>query len=492
MTVPKECEAEILRLVEAEKLAPGTAASTLMVHHDVVDRVLEQATTGRPERLPRPSKLDPYKDFMADTLDEYPKLGATRLRTMMCERGFDGSARIVQRHVLEIRPRRAARAYAVCERLPGEEGQIDWGHVGRIRVAGGHRALWVFVMLLAYSRARYAELVLDLTAESLRRSLLRAVSYFAGTPRRWLFDNAKTVVLERHGATARLHPGLVDLASALRVQPTLARVRTPTDKGGVERSIRDLKEGFFAGRKITCVETGNLQLRRYLETIVLERRHPTERERTVREVFAAERARLLPLPTSLPVADLVAPVAVDKTASVRLATNRYSVPPEYAERTLTLVANDERVRLLDGDREVASHARSSGRGQRIDDPAHRRALAKQPRVRAITMRDQMLSVVPELHVLYERWVDEGRNVNFMTGNARKLLGLYGQEIFGNAVRSMNARGTHDVGALSLLCEQERQRMQRQIPVDLQLGAHVRDRVVASHDLASYDKGGNKP
>jgi hypothetical protein len=90
-------------------------------------------------------------------------------------------------------------------------------------------------------------------------------------------------------------------------------------------------------------------------------------------------------------------------------------------------------------------------------------------------------------VLYERWVEQGRNINFMTGHARKLFALYGLEIFGYAVRVMGERGTHDIGALALLCEQERQRTDRPMPVDIVLGAHVVDAVVVPHDLGSYDR-----
>ena len=488
MTIDKESESEILRLVHAEKWPEGTVASELGVHHDVVTRVLTEDESGKPAKEPRPSKLDAYKSFLLEQLEKYPRLHGTRLRTMIEERGFTGSAKIVQRYVKTVRPRKPKKAYLVCERLPGEQGQVDWGHVGRFAVSGGFRALWVFVMLLAYSRMRYAELVLDMTAESLRRSILRAVRFFGGSPRQFLFDNPKIIVLERHGRAARLHAGLIELAGQLRVQPMLARVRTPEDKGGVERAVRELKEGFFAGRTITDLQAGNAGLRRHIETIVMERRHPTIPGRTVGEVFAEERERLLPLPNPMPAAELVLPVAVDKTASVRLGTNHYSVPPEYASRTLTLVADDEHVRLLDGDKSVALHARAWGRQQRIDDAEHRRALvAHRPRAEAITVRDRLVAAVPALSVLYERWVEEGRNINFMTGQVRKLFALYGQDVFGNAVRTMGARGTHDVGALALLCEQERQRMNRPMPVDVVLGEHVVDNVVVPHDLASYDR-----
>jgi transposase len=488
VTVSKECEGEILRLVQAEKWPEGTVASELGVHHDVVTRVLTQDESGQAAREPRRSKLDPYKGFILEQLETYPGLHATRLRAMSAERGFSGSAKIVQRFVKDVRPRKAKKAYLVCERLPGEQGQVDWGHVGHLAVAGGMRALWVFVMFLAYSRMRYAELVLDMTAESLRRSILRALSFFGGAPRQLLFDNPKTIVLERHGRTARLHSGLIELAGQLRVQPVLARVRTPEDKGGVERAIRELKEGFFAGRSITSLETGNAGLRRHIETVVMTRLHPTIPGRTVGEVFVEERERLMPLPNPIPTADLVLPASVDKTASVRLGTNRYSVPPKYASGVLTLVADDDHVRLLDGDEVVARHARAWGRGLRIDDPEHRRALVEQrPRAEAITLRERLLAAVPALSALYERWVDEGRNINFMTGHARKLFALYGQDVFAGAVRIMVERGTHDIGALALLCEQERQRTQRPMPIDVVLGEHVTDNVIVPHDLASYDR-----
>ncbi len=50
--------------------------------------------------------------------------------------------------------------YLRLETLPGEPAQIDWAHVGQLRVPGGVRPLYCFVLLLRYSRAMWAELVL--------------------------------------------------------------------------------------------------------------------------------------------------------------------------------------------------------------------------------------------------------------------------------------------------------------------------------------------
>lgn len=488
MTASREVEAEIQRLAHAEGWAVGTIGDHLGVHHDVVERVLDAEHAVAKERPPRASKLDPYKPFVLAVLEKHPRLRATRISHMLRKRGFRGSAKTVRRYVATVRPRRHADAYLVCERLPGEQAQIDWGKVGTLAVPGGVRVLWVFLMTLAYSRYRYAELVLDLGVETLRRSLRRAVCFFGGTPREWLFDNTKAVVIERFGEAKRFQRDLLELAAALHVMPRLCRPRRPTDKGGVERGIRDLKEAHFAGRTIRSIEQGNRELIEFVQEVVCERKHPTQRTRTVREVWEEERTKLLPLPVHFPSTDLVTPVSVDKTASVRLATNRYSVPAAYEGRTLTLVADDTTVRVLDGTTEVARHVRSQGRDQRIDDLAHRRELAVQRRAaNAAPVRHHLLVEVPELGILFERWVVRGRNVGAMTGRTKKLRELYGPEIFREAVLEMVAHETHDVGALALLCEQARRRRNQPVPLPLPLPAHVIDVDVVSHDLAGYDR-----
>ena len=181
----------------------------------------------------------------------------------------------------------------------------------------------------------WAELVVDLGIESLRRSLVRASVFFGGSPRQWLFDNAKTVVLERIGDAIRFHPALLDLAARLHVQPALCAPRRPTDKGKVERAIRYLKERFFAARSFHSVAHGNAQLADFFATVAHERPHPRWPERRVMDVFEEERPRLLSLPEPLPETDVVTAASVDKAAFVRLDTNRYSVPAAYARRALT-------------------------------------------------------------------------------------------------------------------------------------------------------------
>jgi transposase len=294
------------------------------------------------------------------------------------------------------------------ETLPGEQAQVDWAHVGMLAVPGGRRPLWAFVMVLSYSRAMWAELVVDMGVDSLRRSLVRASAFFGGSPRKWLFDNAKTVVIERSGDAIRFHPALLDLAARMHVQPALCAPRKPNEKGKVERAIRYLKERFFAARSFHSIAHGNAQLLEFFTAIAHPRPHPRWPERHVADVFDEERPRLLALPDPLPETDSVAPITVDKSAFVKLDTNRYSVPARYARRTLTLVADDRSVRLLDGADEVARYARSWGRHQTIELPEHRAALvAEKKMARDLKGRDRLRVVVPPIEPLLERWVDAG-------------------------------------------------------------------------------------
>src|SRR5215207_4851355 len=189
MTISAGQEAEIRRLHFAEHWRRGTIVSQLGVHAETVDRVL-----GRPGPRPKSAvellspALEPFVGFLAETLERYPRLVGTRVHDMICERGYTGSLRTLRRYLRKVRPLPKHEVFLRLTPLIGEQSQIDWAHVGYLDVPGGRRALHVFVIVLAYCRACWAELVLDLSAYSLRRSLLRAGVYFGGCARQWLFD----------------------------------------------------------------------------------------------------------------------------------------------------------------------------------------------------------------------------------------------------------------------------------------------------------------
>lgn len=486
MTVSREVESEIRVLYSGEHMPVGTIASQLGVHEEVVQRVVGLLPV-RPPPAPRPLKVDPVRDFIAETLKQYPRLCSTRLFDMVKPRGYTGAPRTLRTYVKTVRPQPKREAFLRLSPLIGEQGQVDWAHVGDIAVPGGTRALWLFVMVLAWSRTMWAEFVLDLSVWSLLRSLTRACAFFGGTPREWLFDNPKIVVLERHGAAARFHPLLLDLAGQYAVRLKLCGVRKGNEKGGVERHIRYIRDRFLAARVIHGVDQGNREFLTFLDEVAHPRPHPTLQGRTVRDCFDEEHGRLLPLPQASVATDQVIPVRVDKTAFCRFDTNVYSVAPAHVGRTITLAADDREVRLLDGAALVASHPRCWGRRQTIETPEHRETiLALKKKAQESKGRSRLQAAVPAIDTLYERWVDAGRNLGSMTARTLRLLDIYGPELLASAAREVLERGLHDPGALAALCEQRRRALSAPVPLDTPLSPHINDRDVIPHDLEAYD------
>jgi len=487
MTVSLEIETEIRRLSFAEHWPPGTIATSLGIHPDVVNRCIHHY--GPKDCAPRPHKrvIEPYLDFIDATLNQYPRLLCTRIYDMLRQRGYRGSLRSVRRHVQRVRPRPRAEAVLRTETFPGEQAQVDWTHVGEVQVDGGRRALWAFVAVLAHSRASFAELVFTMDVPSLRRSLVRASLAFGGSPRQWLFDNAKPIVIGRTGDLIQYHPELLAIAAALHVQPRLCAPRRPQEKGKVERTNRYFKDRFFAARTFHSLEHGNAQLTEFIHEIANKRPHPRWPTRSVEDVFASEKPYLLPLPDPLPTIDHVTPVRVDTAAFVRLDTNRYSVPHTYAGRGLTMVSNEVELRFLDGMTEVARHKRSWGRDIWREHDAHREELVQEKRAaKDLKGRDRLRAEIPGIEVIFARWMDHGCAPAVMVSRTIQLLNSYGAGALRDAVVEMTARGTHDPGAMAVLCEARRTaRGERPLPV-MTIGAHVRERDVAPHDLGGYD------
>ena len=78
MTIAPDLVARILRLHAAEKWRVGTIARQLRVHRDVVRRVLA-GNSAPVYLLPlRPSRIDPYRPFLLETLTKFPTLTSAR------------------------------------------------------------------------------------------------------------------------------------------------------------------------------------------------------------------------------------------------------------------------------------------------------------------------------------------------------------------------------------------------------------------------------
>ncbi|MEM9692223.1 MAG: hypothetical protein AAGA56_06750 [Myxococcota bacterium] len=148
--IDPKLKTEIRRLYFAEDWKVGTIATELGIHHDTVRRAIILDRFVR-RGVVRPSQLDPYKAFIQQTLEQHPRLRATRLHEMVKARGYPGTIGQVRRYVRQVRPAARKEAFLALETLPGEQGQVDWGSFGRIQSGHASRSLSCFVMVLSWS-----------------------------------------------------------------------------------------------------------------------------------------------------------------------------------------------------------------------------------------------------------------------------------------------------------------------------------------------------
>lgn len=487
--IPAHIEAHILRLFHAERWPVGTIARQLHVHHQTVRRVLRD--NGVPlSRLPgRPSKADPYRPFILETLERYPDLRASRLYRMVKDRGYTGAEGHFRAIVARYRPRKPAEAFLRLATLPGEQGQVDWAHFGALKIDEQIRKLIAFVMVLSWSRRIFLRFGLDQRTGAFLEHHALGFRAFGGVPRVLLYDNLKSAVIERQGDTIRFNETLLAFAGRYRYEPRPVAPYRGNQKGRVERAIRYIRDNFFAGHPWSSLDELNAAAERWCEAEARDRRWPEDRSRTVADVFEEERSKLLPLADDpFPTADRLT-VHAGKTPYVRFDCNDYSVPHTRVRRALTLLATADRVRVLDGALEIAAHDRCWSKGKTIEDPAHIADLVAQKRnAREGTAMNRVITAVPAARDLLDRTAERGGNLGATTNGLTRLLDEHGAEALADAVREVLDRGVCHLGGVRQALDRARRAAGQPPPVPMTLpdDPRVQGLIVIPHGLAAYD------
>lgn len=270
-----------------------------------------------PQQRP-PSKLEPFKDYLVTRLAEFPELSVEALFEEIRSLGYEGGRTILKEFTLPYRIRRKEPVVRF-ETPPGQQAQVDWAHLGTHVLAGRPTPLYLFVMILSFSRALHAEVTTSMDLSTFLECHLHAFQSFGGMPREILYDNARTVVIRRSSSGPVFHPGLLDLAGRYGFAPRVCRPYRAKTKGKVERSIRYLKDRFFCGRTFTDIPDLNHQLEAWIQAVANQREHKTTgekpAERLLREgLLPLERVKPRPITPPLRRADrplfCFAPVAV--------------------------------------------------------------------------------------------------------------------------------------------------------------------------------------
>lgn len=330
---------------------------------------------------PRGSILDPHKPLIAHYLDEAPELSAVQIHDRLKrEAGYQGEVTLVRNWLRTLRRQDRDAFLRLCH-IPGKVAQVDWAYCGTVKIGQSLRRLSLFVMVLAYSRYLYAEFTLSERIDAFLEAHQRAFLAFGGVPDRLVYDNCKTVTLERQGATVRLHPRLHEFADHYGYTPRTCLPRHPWHKGIVEAAIRYFKKNFLAGRpRPADLDRERADLAVWLSDTANVRDHRETRRRPCDLLAEVERAALRPIVATPYDPALIETVSANRFFEVRFDGNRYTVPFSFAYRTdLLLRASTREVVIFADTKEIARHVRSYERGRRIEDPAHARGLAERRR-----------------------------------------------------------------------------------------------------------------
>ena len=485
-----ETKAQIRRLFFADHWKIGTIARELSLHPETVAHAVgtERFKNLKPAAA-RPDLIAPYKGFIGEILAKYPRLCATRVFHMLRDRGYKNSIYPVRRFIAAVRPQKHD-VFLRLRTFPGEQGQVDWASFGEVSVGRARRKLSCFVITLSYSRAMYLEFFFDQKLESFLTAHVHAFEDWKGLPRTLLYDNLKSVVLERRGDNFHFHPGFVQLQAHYNFAAHPCQVRAANQKGRVERAIRYIRESFFAARPFTTLSDFNQQALHWRDSVANVRNHPEDGDsRSVSDVFAEEQPRLMPLPANPFVSELLVPVKSSKTIYVRFDRNDYSIPPSAVGKQLLIAASESRVRILDGASEIASHLRSYDCRQMVLDPVHQEQLLREKRKACGSVRGTRLALeVPESEAFLDAAFRRGHSAALQTTRLVKLLDLFGRDELRVAIDEALERNTPDASSVSFILNRRHRQSNRRpaTPVDLSRRPELQDFHVHPHNTEVYD------
>ena len=321
----------------------------------------------------RPSILDGYRGFIMAKLETYPELTAQRIFGMLSTMGYSGKYGAVKEYVRELRPK-AVRAFHTLRFAPGQATQVDWAHAGLMNVEGQMRRVSVFVMTLCHSRMLYAELTLGESMEFWLSCHWNAFKFFGGIPDSVICDNCKVAVESRENGQAKLNRFYEDFASVCGFKIAPCTPYKANEKGQVEKNVDFIRKSFLAGRGAESFEGRRSALSEWLLKVANCRKHGTTGLIPM-EVFAdVEQPALNDLPLLPPHCGAKLEVQASCQFRVAFDCNRYSVPPRFAGRRLSLMKYPERVDFYDKETLIASHQRNYGRNLDILDPRHEQEL----------------------------------------------------------------------------------------------------------------------
>lgn len=259
----------------------------------------------------------------------------------------------------------------VFDTPPGEQMLIDFGETS----LPGNRSIHFICLLLRYSRLLcvYAQDHKYNSTEACQ-AIYRAFCRLGGRPRCLVIDqDAVFVASEVYGEVVRTRV-FEDFCTEQELRLWVCNKADPESKGPIENSVGFVKKNFFSARRITCIDDVWRSLPGWLER--KNGRIHRSTLRVPRDVFEeTEKQSLRPLLPSVyeRSPNTFRSYEVAAMPYVLYRSCRYSVPREYAYRTVLYKVVNGKIHIYDTDLNlICSHNLSERKGSFNQLPGHRK------------------------------------------------------------------------------------------------------------------------
>jgi transposase len=303
-----ETIAKIRRAFFHQKKPIKAICRELKVSRKVVRKAIRsEATEFRYERSIQPMpKLGAWREQLDGLLaanDGKPareRLTLMRIFEALCDLGFDGGYDAVRRYAKSWRQARgaaAAQAYIPLSFAPGEAYQFDWSYEV-VLINGITVKVKVAHLRLCHSRMLFVRAYPRESQEMVFDAHDRAFAFFKGTCTRGIYDNMKTAVETVFvGKERQFNRRFLQMCSHYLVEPTACTPASGWEKGQVENQVGLVRERFFTPRlRVKSYDELNAWLLDKCVSYAKAHKHPELTDRTIWEVFEAERASLIAVP----------------------------------------------------------------------------------------------------------------------------------------------------------------------------------------------------
>jgi transposase len=353
----------------------------LGVSRKVVRKVIRSgATSFEYDRTVQPMpKIGPFKTILDGLLaenDSKPsreRLTLMRVFETLRGLGYEGGYDAVRRYAGARKQERVASvalAYVPLSFAPGEAYQFDWSHE-IVLINGTTTTVKVAHVRLCHSRMLFVRAYPRESQEMVFDAHDRAFAFFKGACTRGIYDNMKTAVETIFvGKERAYNRRFLQMCGHYLVDPVACTPASGWEKGQVENQVGLVRERFFTPRiRAKSLTELNDWLTDQCVAHAKAHRHPEVRDRTVWEMFEAERPRLVPYAGRFDGFHAV-PASVSKTCTVRFDSNKYSVMAGAVGRPAEVRAYADRIEIRQDGRVVGEHPRCFGRDQTVYDPWH--------------------------------------------------------------------------------------------------------------------------